>query len=291
MRLGFVSRPGLLRSRPAQGGFTLVEMMVTLVITALIITFLVRSMLNVQQSWSRSEDRVDATQNTRAALDTMVRDLRMAGSGFGGRPVTTGGVPDNLVYPCRPAPGGADADTLYLTGSLAGVEAVSVGALGGPSDGLFVTDTDGFAAGDLVVVTNGVDANMFEVTGVVAATGSLEHSGISSFNDPLGHVRWPNGGYPAGSTVVQVQRVTYWVSDEDEGHRLMRRVGDETPLPVAFGVQDLRIRYGLADGTVTADPADPTLIRSVFLDYVPEARDGAGPAAPVSVQVQPRVLG
>lgn len=272
-------------------GFTLVELMVALIITAVLVTTLVRTILGVDRSWSVSHNRVDASQNTRAALDTMVRDLRMAGSGFGGRPVTTGGVPDNLIYPCRPAPAPTGPDSLFITGSLTGVAATSVAPLASPSDGLFVTDTDGFAVGDLVVVSNGVDANMFEITGLVPATGSLEHSLLSPYNDPLEHIRWPNGGYPSGSSVVQVQRVAYWVDEDTGGRRLMRQLGAGTPLPVAFDVEELRVTYRLADGTVDEAPADPTLIRSVHLDYVPRVRGGVGQVDTLSIRVQPRVLG
>jgi prepilin-type N-terminal cleavage/methylation domain-containing protein len=272
-------------------GFTLVELMVTLVIMAVVLGVLVRSLLGVDKSWSHSQDRIDASQNMRAAMDMMVRDLRMAGSGFGGRPVTTGGVPDNLILPCRPAPAAGASDSLFITGALTGPATTCMTAMASPSDGLFVTDTDGFAPGNLVVVTNGVDANMFEVTSVLPATGSLEHSTLSPYNDPTEHIRWPNGGYPPGAAVVQVQRVAYWVDEDQPDRRLMRRQGTEAPLPVAFDVEDLRVTYRLADGTVSASPADPTLIRSVHLDYVPRVRGATGPPDTLSVRVQPRVLG
>ena len=272
-------------------GFTLVELMIALVITAMMVTVLVRSLLTVEGSWENSRNRVATSQNTRAALDAMVRDVRMAGSGFSGRPVVTGGVPGNIVYPCRPAPNPSGSDSLFVTGCLSGVATTTSVPMPSPSDGMFVSSTDGFSPGDLVVITNGVEANMFEVTGVVPSTGSLEHSVSSAHNDPNQHVIWPSGGYPTGSTVVQVQQVAYWVDTATGESRLMRRNGSEAPLPVGFDVDALHVSYGLADGSVTSAPSDPALIRTLFLDYVPGVKGATTPARTVSVRVKPRVLG
>lgn len=271
-------------------GFTLVELMVALVITAVMVTVLIRSMFTVERSWDTSHNRVVTNQNTRAAVNTMVRDLRMAGSGFSGKPVVTGGVVGNLVYPCRPGPAASGSDSLFITGSLSGVMTTCSVPMASPSDGLFVNDTDGFSVGDLVVITNGTEANMFEVTGVVPSTGSLEHSVSSPHNDPNQHVVWPSGGYSVGSTVVQVQEVAYWVDEGLDEPRLMRRLGSEVPLPIGFDVEELHVSYGLADGTVTSTPSDPAQIRTLFLNYVPRVKGAPGPASSISIRVQPRVF-
>lgn len=60
-------------------GFTLVEVLVTMIIMGLVITSVYSLFLNSQRSSITSEEVVDVQQNLRIAYDMMARDIRMAG--------------------------------------------------------------------------------------------------------------------------------------------------------------------------------------------------------------------
>lgn len=60
-------------------GFTLVELMITLVVATVIIMAIYASYIIQQKSYYAQSDIIDMQQNIRAALEVMVRDIRMAG--------------------------------------------------------------------------------------------------------------------------------------------------------------------------------------------------------------------
>lgn len=288
------------RSAAAERGFTLIELMVSLTIFTLVIGGVLGVLFHVDRSWTMSQDMISTRQNERAGLELMINDIRMAGSGFGGVTVTTPGAPGNRIFPLEPRPGRSAPDTLILTGGFTGIWSSTNLRMAGPGDVLQVPNASLFAVGDRVVVTNGSDANLFELTGVNTATGVLEHSESSSFNTVVGHDRWPNGGYDSGARVVKVSQMSYWVDEDgDTGQKiLMRRdsAGAED-LEVASAINWLRLRFVTASDSVAVDPPDPSQIRSVLLDYVsPNAEqlalyDGVGDDGDtLSLRIQPRVL-
>lgn len=71
------SRP----SRRPDAGFTLVEMMVTLVVFALVVATVAAIVVNVGRNRDKTAYRSETTQAARAAMDLIARDLRSAGYG------------------------------------------------------------------------------------------------------------------------------------------------------------------------------------------------------------------
>lgn len=287
-------RRGTRRSPADPAGFSLVELMVAIVLLSAVVGTVMSMLMNVQRSWSVSRDQMVSQQNERAGVELMVRDIRMAGTGFAGRPLTTGGVPHHVIYPLEPRPGTGSGDTLIVTAGFSGVRSSTSAAMGSPSDALKVASVTGFSLNDLVVVTNGVEANMFQVTAVDGNTNTLGHSESSPYNLAADHTLWPAQGYPVGSTVAQVGRVFYWVDDTGTVPKLRRQRGGETPLTVAANVTGMRFRYLCADGSLSSSPSDPSLIRSVLLEYLSPAAGGGsegGDSDTLSVRIQPRVLG
>ncbi len=280
---------GIGNQRSRAAGFSLVELMVALVIGGTLIVAIVQTLLRMEGSWDRSQERSTTNQNTRGAVTMMVRDLRMAGTGFGGRMIVTGGIPGNVLFPVNPA-SAVGSDTLKVTAGLEGVQTSVTQTVGSASDLIFVADASEFSAGDLIVLTNGVEVNMFEVTAVDAGSGQLSHSVDSPYNDPDDHILWPNGGYPPGSQVAQVQRITYWIDGDSPQGQLLRCVNANAPTPVASGVARLEVLYRMADGSLTSSPIDPVEIHAVVLRYVPRRPGGAQAADTLTVTVQPRVM-
>ncbi len=74
--------PRSIRSqRPRSAGFTLIELMVTLVIFALVAVTVTLVLQNSAKSKQRTTGRIESEQFARAALDLMSRDIRTAGYG------------------------------------------------------------------------------------------------------------------------------------------------------------------------------------------------------------------
>ena len=291
-------RKSLLRwfgpDRASQAGFSLVELMVAMTLFSVVLVAVMGVLLNIQTSWTISSNQIHANTNERASVDLMANDIRMAGSGFGGIAAVTPGVPAGYVYPLEPRPGHSAPDTLFVTGALSGATTALSTRMTSAGADIVVIDVSQFAVGDLIIVSEGGNANMFEVTGINTATRTLEHSSGSAYNNTAGQVPWPNGGFDISSRVAHVSRVAYWINeDPDTGLKtLMRRDGISDPVAVANNVQWMSLRYVLSSGAVSSNPTDPGMIRSVLLDYVsPELTEGVYCAADtLSMRIQPRVL-
>jgi uncharacterized protein (TIGR02599 family) len=67
--------------RRPSAGFTLVEMLVTLVIFAVVAVTLTLVVMNSAKSKQSTTQRIESEQGARAAVDLMARDIRSAGYG------------------------------------------------------------------------------------------------------------------------------------------------------------------------------------------------------------------
>jgi hypothetical protein len=209
---------------------------------------------------------LESRQNARAAIDFIISEVRMAGSGVAIPVATSDAYGDSLrIFPVSPDSLNGTYEIFTLIEKNTGAETVLNGPMPTASDAINVADTTGFAEGDLVVVTNGSFANMFEITSLDGA-GNLDHSVLSQFNQPAGHRPWPPGGYASGSKVVKVDVITYYLDRSDSTcPALMREVWTEEPGVISEYVNVFEILYGLQDQTLVQVPPDPMLIRSVTI--------------------------
>lgn len=116
-----------------ESGFTLVEMMVSLLITGIMMVFVMRFVVDQMQGYQRQQLITDTQQNLRVAMDEISRDLRMAGAGIPNVPIYTGDtpgtpagwlttantrLPDGVVYPIIIVRGGHNPNNnniFYIT--------------------------------------------------------------------------------------------------------------------------------------------------------------------------------
>lgn len=160
--------------RPPQRGFSVVELMVSVVIGLLAVMFATRLMINGEQSKAASVGGSDAMQNGMLALFSMNTDASQAGWGLNDDLVTgcdtrltdtrgftlAAAARDGIaITPLAPAvivDGGAGSDmlTLYSGSGLAGVGSTRVvqDYIGGASIGVSSVAPFGFNRGDVVVV-------------------------------------------------------------------------------------------------------------------------------------------
>jgi prepilin-type N-terminal cleavage/methylation domain-containing protein len=72
-------RPTVSRPRTARAGFTLIELMITLVLLAIVVAVIATVMIGSERSKADTEGRVEAQQSGRAISDLIAQDLRTAG--------------------------------------------------------------------------------------------------------------------------------------------------------------------------------------------------------------------
>ena len=71
----------LLASRHAQQGFTLTELLITMVITGIIMSAIANAFITQRKSFALQEQISEMIQNVRVAVDGLVREVRMTGYG------------------------------------------------------------------------------------------------------------------------------------------------------------------------------------------------------------------
>jgi prepilin-type N-terminal cleavage/methylation domain-containing protein len=264
--------------RSGRAGFTLLETMVALSIFSMVLIGLQRMVMSNERAQEVGTRISHVNQNIRAALEIVSRDLRMAGSGFAGIPVqTSNGSVREVIYPITPGyASGAPADSVSVLAGLGEAATMLAAAMDSPASDIDCLSVDGFEAGDLVVVTDGVSADLFEVTSVSLGSAKLHHSSSSPRNVPAGHSQWPAGGYPAGSRAVKVSIITLKTEESGGVLRLTRKVDDDPAVALVENVKNLTFTYRLSDGTQTRNPASPAQIQEVILSLEAALRSGWG---------------
>ena len=79
-------------------GFSLIELMVALVISALMVASIYSFFIGQQKTYATQTGVVDMQQNARAALTLMLRDLRMAGFCVGDSGFDVGGFTQAITF-------------------------------------------------------------------------------------------------------------------------------------------------------------------------------------------------
>lgn len=181
-------RGGGKAGRAGEGGFTLLEVLMALVITTFVVapTFLL--LLTQNRSYTAEREVIDLHREAQVALDILARDLRMLGYG-----VPTAA--DRITA--------AAASGLTGTANFASVSTTLRAIVAAGATSLPVNDVSGFGVGDAIYVTatssTGVTtADVGTVTGVTGGATPALTVGAGLAN-----------GYSAGADVHQNRAVTY----------------------------------------------------------------------------------
>lgn len=81
---------------PAKNGFTLIELLIAMAITGIVSAAIFTAFQSQQKSYLTQDNVVEMQQNLRAAMDIMVREIRMAG--YDPLQTANAGFVDNLPY-------------------------------------------------------------------------------------------------------------------------------------------------------------------------------------------------
>jgi prepilin-type N-terminal cleavage/methylation domain-containing protein len=218
-------------------GFTMIELMVTLVIFSMAALFIYEIFITQHHSYLAQQDVSETQQDVRGSLDLLTRDLRSSGFGVpgGGTGITdtTDGDPDSISFSVSPG-----ASTfLMLTPTTATIT---------------VHSTEGFAVGMKVNLVSLVDKTLdggapYTINAVLSAPPRLDLGGVTPAAKAGDLV------VSADSAVAALNAITYALAADasNPGTFLLRRTSTLNGAEVvADHILDLQFQYTMTDGTV-----------------------------------------
>ena len=255
-----------------QSGMTLIEIMIALTLSLILTGGVIQLFLTSKQTFRMNEAMAGVQESGRFALETLSRDLRMAGYQGCADPgsvasesiVKNNSPTDNLLQTALAGnEGTAAADSLKV--QYASGDAARLAANTDPVNATIIAQTnpDNIAVNDVIMVADCTTAHLLRVTSVANGAGDVTLSYAAAEND----LSKLNKAYGTASTqVMRFNSVTYSVgpsgrtNGRGEAISALFRQGlnDAAPVELVEGVENLQIQYGerLADGTVRFLDAD-----------------------------------
>ena len=289
----YVPTPACKRDR----GFGLPEMLIAIVLATLVLGAITTAFFRTSSEVLRLRDVTDRRQSARTAVQLIEREVRMAGSGWGRIPVygnNGAGQPMTLAAVVPGFTSIAADDSLMVVGAW-GVSTSVADQMPSASSNLKVQDVTGFNPNDLVMITNGSYANMFQVTATNSSSQNLQANPSSPYNNSGGYKvsegMWPPSGYPTGSMIFKLTVSSYYMDRTSfRKPALMRREFGMSPQVAAYNVDGFRVWYLMQNGIWTRDPKNLMAVERVMPVVATRLSDPRRPVLVDSVwtAVQPR---
>lgn len=272
---------GRLKSRHANGGFTLVELMIAMLLGLIVVGAAIAIFISNRQTYVATESLGRVQESVRVAFELMARDLREAG----GNPCDNGMPVANIVnghaanwvtdwaqavrgfegsvgFPGAPAGWVSGTDAIELKSAYAGVSISSHV----PSSWEFVVDSadHGFAAGDLALVCDFTQGTVFQISAVSGATIRHEQGATpGNCTSELGLPECSGSTYifPKNSMLARVNATRWFVGENDRGGTSLFRVALRSGAAAAGieevveGVTDMQLEY-LLPTSIDYQPAN-----------------------------------
>ncbi|HET7500573.1 MAG TPA: PilW family protein [Kofleriaceae bacterium] len=237
----------------APRGFTLVELMISLVVFSLVVTGLLSVAVSLSGGMREQRAAMSADAAAQLTLFAIADALRQASPGAAsGRIIDAATCTTDALTVTGSSTGPDQIDVIYATG---GVVTSTRAAYTAGTTSLAITDASQLAAGDYVVISNLQQGHLVKITAVNGTTLTLA-SQCSPIN-------LPSGGYPSGSLVIRAQHVAFSVGAVDGVPTMMMDADASGPgvaEPFAEGIEDLQVALGVdanGDGAITEVGAAP----------------------------------
>jgi len=227
-------RSTLTSSTTSRGGFSAIELLMGVMLMGLAVTATSGMFLAAKWQMKMQQRQIETTQTARAAVDMIVRDLRLSGA-------------------CLPATGdfialaGSDVDQTDTIITRTGLtrpnltcvrSAVPSGGVAARSGSVVpVESSEGFAPGMRAYIRH--------------PNGSGEYFDVASVNGPteIGKAQLLSRDYPELSGIYAVDERRFYIEPWSTAHgpepELMLQIGSKPPQPFASGVEQLDVQYQL----------------------------------------------
>jgi len=274
---------------PARG-FTLIELLIAIVVSAILIGAMSMAFYRTTSEALRLRDVTDRRQSARTGVQLIEREARMAGSGWGRIPVYGNNSAGQAITLAAVVPGftsiAAD-DSVMFVGAWQ-TSTVVADQMPSSSSNLKVQDVTGFNPNDLVLVTNGLQANMVQITSTNASSEKIQSNPASPYNSPGGFKvsdgHWPASGYGPGSIVEKLTISSYYMDRTSfKKPALMRHEFGLSPQICAYNVDGFRVWYQMQNGTWTRNPQNMLQVEKVMPVVATRLSDPRRPALVDSV--------
>jgi Tfp pilus assembly protein PilW len=283
----------IIDSRRHERGFSIVEMLIATVIM-MAVTAATFGLMNPAQGMFAAQPEVsDMQQRLRIAMETLQKDLLMAGAGTysGNNKLGSLGQYVATILPDRegnvsPDPPGTFKCTTTFCGSLGASDSITLMYVPPTSAQTTIRDAMpqnsaelkvnaqpgcpnndelcGFKIGMQVMIFDDSGASdIFSITNVQTSALHLQHKGQDL-----------SKSYASNTYITQIAAATYWLKTDTvaETYQLMRYDGYQTDVPIAENIVGLAFEY-------FADPAPPVLLKSVTDPVGPWTNYGPKPPA------------
>jgi hypothetical protein len=280
-------------TRRAEAGFSIVEMLIATVIM-MAVTGATFQLMNPAHGMFAAQPEVsDMQQRLRIAVETLQKDLLMAGGGTysGNNKLGSLGnyvatiLPDREGNIAADPPGTFKCTTTYCS-SLAASDTITImyvpptsaqttirDAMPSQSAEIKVSAQAGCPTGDnLCGFKEGMQAMIFD------DTGTSDIFSITKVQDEALHLQHRgqdlSKAYAQNTYITQIAAATYWLKTDTvaETYQLMRYDGYQTDAPIAENIVGLAFEY-------FADPSPPILLKTVTDPIGPWTNYGPKPPA------------
>lgn len=197
-------------------GFSLVELLVAMSLSGIIVSAVYGLFIHQNKSLIVQGQVTENQQNIRSAMEIMGMDLKMAGFGFSiaGTASYYNGTGISTLKAVAATNNSTSSDSIQISYGDWSVKAKLTSPMTTHSSPLLVNSTSGFLANDIIIITDGTNASLLQITGI--NSGELVH-GSSPLNPPFGFSFFPRA-YAVGSSVYKLKQVCYRINNSDPNH-------------------------------------------------------------------------
>lgn len=266
-----MTTPALIASpHRRQRGFSMVEMLVGLAIGLIASGAILQTFSTFEAQKRSTVAGSEAQENGLVTLAQLEQEIHNAGIGIADPAVFNcaaaqtytyssaagGPIPNFSLMPLVVTAGAtstaSDAVQINTGDLLGGLPSYTTAAMATPDDLLTVTRIDNFAAGDLMIVTEGVNCTVMQATTIISAGPNIRHDtsiGIYNPTPVIGTVGWPR--YPTGSLVLNPKTIVSKLFQVNAGNleMTMSNVGlspTAQTFSLAHNVVFMKVQYGVA---------------------------------------------
>ena len=239
--------PRIRRRRRPEAGFTLIELMVSLVMFSFAIAGVLGIAVSLTVGYREQRQAINAESAVRVPMDFMADALRQSSpavpNSVASALIDASGAncTDGAINVTNSSTGPDRLDVIYASGAIVTTTRTVVT---GTDTEVTVTDATQLAANDYIVISDTAHGVLYKINSVNTVTGEIDFTALC--DSPI--TGWTTD-FPTGSMVVRAQHAEFYIDTVDGIPTLMMDPdGPQGTLggqPLAEGVEDFQVALGV----------------------------------------------